>query len=615
MRLSVLKGIVTSVALAAVISACGDDDDDENNDQPQQPSVGTVVDVAVADGRFGILAQALTDQGLVDTLSGDGPFTVFAPTDDAFNSLPIALTDLTSDQLTAILTYHVIATGQITASMITDGQTATTFEESDLTLNLDGSTVVINGLTQVSQADVQADNGVIHVIDSILLPPSIDFPGSVLDAAVYYPRLSTLQTAVETAPMAVGTALNTVADITLFAPTDSAFGKISAGDLNALLNDADGLTSTLQYHVLPANPEGGTFEAADILGAANANGLGQATISTLEGPRVLASTASGVQVNDSNVLFTDITTSNGTIHVIDTVLSVPGTIADIAAANSDLSILVKGLSDNTLVTVLQGDNSGNGFTVFAPTNSAFEAFGFSATSDFAGLADLFLHHVLSGEVDANAAVGVASSASPMAMTQTGDADDMIKLSVTDAPAVFIDERIQVTTTNIVAANGVIHLVDGIITPAGTALGTVTETLAASPRFSTLVGAVTTQRLDVADSGSALLSDVLAGASTAVDGNWTVFAPTDEAFAALDAIPSGQALTDVLLYHVVAGENDSTDVVGLNGNSVTTVNGADVDVSVSGGTVTLNTGVTVVFTDIAASNGIIHVIDTVLLPPS
>ncbi|MEM6729946.1 MAG: fasciclin domain-containing protein [Myxococcota bacterium] len=607
MRLTILKGVVTALAVATLATACGDDDDEDPT--PTPTSNTTVVDLAVNDteGRFTILAQALTDAGLVDTLTSAGPFTVFAPTDDAFMALP-GFDTLTADQISDVLTYHVISGSQIMASMITDGATPATVETSNLTLNLDGNTVVIDGLTQVTQADLTADNGVVHVIDSVLLPPSIDFPGSVLAAAVYYPRLSTLQSAVEAAPAAVGTALDTVTDITLFAPTDSAFGKIPTADLNSLLNDAAALTSTLQYHVLPANPAGGTFEAADILAAANANGLSEATVSTLEGPRVRASTANGVQVNDSNVIFTDVTTSNGTIHLIDTVLSVPGTIAEIAAATEDLSILVEALGDNTLVATLGGDNGGNGFTVFAPTNAAFEALGFSAMSDLSGLGEILLNHVIDGEVDANAAVGVATGNMPMVETRTNLADDMIELSATNTPALFIDGRVQVVTTNIVASNGIVHVVDAVVLPA---FDTITGTLAALPRFSTLVGAVTTQRLDESDGTSPLLSTVLAG------DDWTVFAPTDEAFASFGTLPTDQALSDVLLYHVAPDVLDAEAIVtaaGMSGTTVATaLTGESVSASVSGGTVTLDGDVTVILTDIPTTNGVIHVIDDILVP--
>ena len=135
--------------------------------------MNTLIDVAVADGHFKTLATALTAAGLIDTLKGDGPFTVFAPTDDAFAKLPAGTVDgLLKDipKLTAILKYHVLA-GKVTASdvMKLDGKTATTLNGGDLKVSTkDG--VKLNGEVNVTKTDVAASNGLIHVIDAVLLP-------------------------------------------------------------------------------------------------------------------------------------------------------------------------------------------------------------------------------------------------------------------------------------------------------------------------------------------------------------------------------------------------------------------------------------------------------------
>lgn len=132
-----------------------------------------IVDTAVAAGSFNTLAAALTAAGLVETLKGEGPFTVFAPTDAAFAALPAGtveelLKPENKDQLTAILTYHVVA-GKVMSTDLTEGMTAATVNGKDITITLEGGPKV-NGAV-ISMPDVEATNGVIHVIDSVILPP------------------------------------------------------------------------------------------------------------------------------------------------------------------------------------------------------------------------------------------------------------------------------------------------------------------------------------------------------------------------------------------------------------------------------------------------------------
>ncbi|WP_242511698.1 fasciclin domain-containing protein [Pengzhenrongella frigida] len=138
-----------------------------------------VVDTAVAAGDFTTLATALTAAGLVDTLKGEGPFTVFAPTDEAFAALPAGtldalLADPTGD-LTSILTYHVVPGKVMAADVLAlDGQKVATVNGAEITVNVDGSTVSLTdakgNTVNVTQTDIEASNGVIHVIDAVLMP-------------------------------------------------------------------------------------------------------------------------------------------------------------------------------------------------------------------------------------------------------------------------------------------------------------------------------------------------------------------------------------------------------------------------------------------------------------
>ena len=133
-----------------------------------------IVDTAVGAGSFTTLVAAVQAAGLVDTLKGDGPFTVFAPTDDAFAALPEGTVESlllpeNKDTLTAILTYHVVA-GKVMSTDLSDGMMAATVEGSEITVDLSGG-VMIDGANVVT-ADIEASNGVIHVIDAVILPPS-----------------------------------------------------------------------------------------------------------------------------------------------------------------------------------------------------------------------------------------------------------------------------------------------------------------------------------------------------------------------------------------------------------------------------------------------------------
>ena len=136
----------------------------------QHESEMTIVETAQDAGSFSTLLSAAESAGLVETLSGDGPFTVFAPTDEAFDALPEGTVEgLSEEELTSILTYHVVPSAAM-AGDLSDGQMLETVNGAELEVSIDGDTVMIGDAT-VTQADIEASNGVIHVIDSVLMPP------------------------------------------------------------------------------------------------------------------------------------------------------------------------------------------------------------------------------------------------------------------------------------------------------------------------------------------------------------------------------------------------------------------------------------------------------------
>jgi uncharacterized surface protein with fasciclin (FAS1) repeats len=171
------RGAFAAIAVVAALtlSACGSDAEESMDTASEETSVGTIVDVAVGAGNFGTLVAAVTAADLVETLSGEGPFTVFAPTDEAFAALPAGVLDgllLPENKalLAQILTYHVVA-GKVMAADVTDSDVATV-EGSTIKLATTGG-VTVNGANVVA-ADVAASNGVIHAIDAVILPPGVD---------------------------------------------------------------------------------------------------------------------------------------------------------------------------------------------------------------------------------------------------------------------------------------------------------------------------------------------------------------------------------------------------------------------------------------------------------
>jgi uncharacterized surface protein with fasciclin (FAS1) repeats len=173
-----------AVAASFLFAACGSDSNTATTTAPpttEAPAAaGDIVAVASANPDFSTLVAAVTAAGLVETLQGPGPFTVFAPTNDAFAALPAGLVDKlllpeNKDTLVKILTYHVVS-GKVMAADVKAGDVPSV-EGSAITVTVDGGTVKLNDSATVTATDVEASNGVIHVIDAVILPPGLDVSG------------------------------------------------------------------------------------------------------------------------------------------------------------------------------------------------------------------------------------------------------------------------------------------------------------------------------------------------------------------------------------------------------------------------------------------------------
>jgi transforming growth factor-beta-induced protein len=272
-----------------------------------------IVDTAVAAGSFGTLAAALGAAGLVDTLKSKGPFTVFAPTDEAFAKLPKGtVEDLLKPEnkakLAAILTYHVIA-GEVMASAVVtmDGKSAATVNGASVKIGVKAGTVTVDNAT-VTATDIKTSNGVIHIIDSVLMPPPA--LADIVDTAVAAGSFKTLAAALGAAGL-VDT-LKGKGPFTVFAPTDEAFAKLPKGTVEDLLKPENKakLAAILTYHVI----------AGEVMASAVVTMDGKSA-ATVNGKSVKIGVKGGaVTVDSAKVVTTDIKTSNGVIHVIDSVM-------------------------------------------------------------------------------------------------------------------------------------------------------------------------------------------------------------------------------------------------------------------------------------------------------
>ena len=271
----------------------------------------SIVDLAIADGRFKTLATALTKAGLVDTLKDGGPFTVFAPTDDAFAKLPDAtveniLKPENLDQLQSVLKYHVTS-GSIDLPAALSAGEATTLQGESLKIAFENGQVLV-GDAAIRDADIKASNGVIHVIDTVLLPPAPPAPKTLLQIAQADGRFTTLLAAIKAAGLT--SALEEKGPLTVFAPTDEAFAKLPKGTLKGLLKHEkkDQLKAILALHAVS-----GKVSAGDALNSG--------VTTALSGGDLRFEVKGGLlKVNDATIQQTDITVGNGVIHVIDTVL-------------------------------------------------------------------------------------------------------------------------------------------------------------------------------------------------------------------------------------------------------------------------------------------------------
>lgn len=444
--------------------------------------VPTLVDHALANSNFSILVSALTRTSFgstfTDLLSGtEGtPFTVFAPTNEAFSDVLAglglsSLDDISDDILQTILTYHVVSGANVRSTDLNDGQTITTVSTETFTIDLDNGAQIVDGTpfpANIVATDVQAGNGVIHVIDKVILPPSVvdDLAVTIGSVVVFSSDFSMLQTALETANL-LGAVSDPEADLTVFAPTNNAFETFLANNGLSGLGDVsvDVLTQVLLNHVI-----NGVFQSTD-LSTTYVNTL--ATETTSEAAlSMYINVDEGVVINGgvanggATVTAADVMADNGVIHFIDNVISLP-TVLTFAVADDTFSSLVAALTREesfSFVETLSSSESPAPFTVFAPTNQAFA--DLLTELSFSSLADIptaTLEATLNTHVVAGANVRAENLTNGQIVTTLGDP---LTVDLTTSPQLIDpnDRVSNIIVTNVQAWNGVVHVIDKVVLP-------------------------------------------------------------------------------------------------------------------------------------------------------
>lgn len=299
---------LSTLATATLVNAGPDCSSNNSHDSKMMTlnnSKSDIIDTAISAGSFSTLAAALTEADLVDALKGEGPFTVFAPTDEAFAKLPKGTVESllkpeNREMLISILTYHVVP-GNLDAKAVLSGSSVSTLNGQRAAINAKNGTI---GSASITKTDIECSNGTIHIIDEVIMPQT----DSILDIASSAGSFNTLAAALEATGLI--DALSGDGPFTVFAPTDEAFDKLPEGTVESLLKpeNLDQLRNILLYHVVE-----GRVYSDDAIKARKAK--------TLEGSKISIKESKGnVMINNAKVSGANIDASNGVIHIIDTVI-------------------------------------------------------------------------------------------------------------------------------------------------------------------------------------------------------------------------------------------------------------------------------------------------------
>jgi uncharacterized surface protein with fasciclin (FAS1) repeats len=413
----------------------------------EEPELPSIMDIVTESEAHTILEAAINAAGLNELLDGEDPFTLFAPTDDAFDALPegtVATLLANIDELIEVLAHHVVG-GTFMTEDLNDGDVLTTANDDNLTVTVDGMTYMIDMATVIS-ANIEASNGVVHVIDMVLIPETND--QTVMSIIENSPIHTTLETAIIAAGLA--NTLSGDGSFTVFAPSDEVFATLPDGALDLILANTELLTNLLLGHV-----HEGELYSADLTDGLNVTMMN-------EGDLTVSNDGMTIMIDDAIIFQEDLPATNGVVHVIDNIL--PSTVIDpdtltvmsIIEASPEHTTLEAAINAAELAETLSGEGP---FTVFAPTDDAFALLPAGTVegllADIPALTEILLHHV----------VGATALS-----TDFNDGDVLTTLNTTELTVsvddgTYIIDMATVTAANLEADNGVVHVIDMVLIPA------------------------------------------------------------------------------------------------------------------------------------------------------
>ncbi len=546
------------------------------------PPALTVVDIVNNSEDHETLEQAIAAAELTEVLSDSTKeFTLFAPTDEAFNALPdgmlAALLGDPTGELADVLLHHTLAGETLYDNFVNESKTSLLDEKFRVNVTVDLGTYINNA--KIIVRDVFARNGVVHVVDAVILPPA----PTVVDIVNNSEDHETLEQAIAAAEL-TEVLSDSTKEFTLFAPTDEAFDALPDGMLAALLGDPTGeLADVLLHHTLAGETLYDNF-------------VNESKTSLLDEKfRVNVTVDLGTYINNAKIIVRDVFARNGVVHVVDAVILPPApTVVDIVNNSEDHETLEQAIAAAELTEVLS--DSTKEFTLFAPTDEAFDALPDGMLAALLGdptgeLADVLLHHTLAGEISFDDFVNES---------RTSLLNENFRVNVTVDLGTYINNA-KIIVRDVFARNGVVHIVDAVILPPAP---TVVDVVNNSEDHETLEQAIV----------AAELTETLSDSTE----EFTLFAPTDAAFnalpegmlAALLSDPTGE-LADVLLHHALAGEISFDDFVN---ESRTSLLGENFRVNVTEDLGTYINQSKIIVRDVFARNGVVHVVDAVILPP-
>ncbi|AKB74670.1 hypothetical protein MSLAZ_1409 [Methanosarcina lacustris Z-7289] len=549
-----------------------------------------IIETATQAGNFTTLLAALNATNLTDTFKGEGPFTVFAPTDEAFAALPNGTVEglfNDTEALKNILLYHV-AGEKLTAEDVANMTNITTLQGSELPVNVTEEGVFV-GDARIVMQDVETSNGVIHIIDAVLIPPAGPSERKDIIETATSKGFKTFRAALNATNLT--DTLKGEGPFTVFAPTDKAFAALPNGTLKALLNDTEALKNILLYHVA-----GEKLTAEDVANMTN--------ITTLQGSELPVNvTEEGVFVGDAKIILQDLNASNGVLHAIDAVLIPPE-----PAPEQNLTVLYNVLYNDT-VSLNEGNVKFRENITRKYTVDNFTDFG------------------------ALYATGLDFNASLM-QNMTGNMTNMTNVSF------FLGSIEGIRNNNTTGEKWFVYI-NGV--PAEENFGmnnvnygdklsfwyTTEEDGKAAIENATYVANITVADLmaraniiQEAQNQTSLTTFVNATETANLTqtlnetGPYTVCIPSNEAFDKLPATTRNELmnnttlLREVLSYHVISGRFTREQLIGMK--NVTNIQGNVLQINTIGNSITIqNVNITQI---IIVNNGVICIIDRVLIPP-